>query len=79
MVPVDNGVIQAHFQALSPDSVYIFPNQIPACFGVGRFEIRGLGIPQAEAVMMLGGEHHIFHSGLFGGLWPTVLGHNQWD
>ena len=31
---------------------------------VGDIEIGGLGVPQAETVVMLGGENHIFHAGI---------------
>ena len=33
---------------------------------VGDIEIGGFGIPQAEAIVVLGGENHIFHTGILG-------------
>ena len=39
---------------------------------VGDIEIGGLGVPKAEAVVVLGGENHIFHTCIFGYTCPLL-------
>jgi len=69
VVPVQQGVIEPHLDPLRPEGVEIFPHQIPAAGGhrrvIGQFRVE-----QAEAVVVLGGEHGILHSGPFGGFGP---------
>ena len=65
MPPVNDGIIQAHPDALRPESLQEFPYQIPPAGRIGRFKIRQLGVKQAVSVMMLGGEHSILHSRFF--------------
>ncbi|MEN9968497.1 MAG: hypothetical protein RIR94_675, partial [Bacteroidota bacterium] len=38
---------------------------------VSHCVIREFGIKHAEAVVVLGGEHHVFHACIFGGFGPT--------
>ena len=70
MVPVNQGIVKANLQALSPECVHVFPHQIPARGGVGAFVIGELGIEHAKAFVMLGGEHGILHAGGLGGFGP---------
>ena len=60
VVPVQQGVVEPHFQALGPDGVHVLPHQVAAALGVGGLEIRVLAVEQAEALVVLGGEHQPF-------------------
>ena len=63
VVPVDQGVIQAHAEALGAHRVHKLPHKIAPTGGVRALIIRQLGIKQAEAVVMLGRQDDILHSG----------------
>ena len=65
MVPVDQRVIETDVQPLCAESVHIFAYQIPAAGCIGGFIIRIFAVEQTEALMMLGGQNRIFHSGGF--------------
>ena len=70
MVPVQQGVVKAHPQALRPEGIEKFPDDIPAHGGIGGLELRERGIKQAEAVVVLGGEDGIAHARLLCGPGP---------
>ena len=63
VVPVEQGVIQAHAEALGAHRVHKLPHKIAPTGGVRALIIRQLGIKQAEAVVMLGRQDDILHSG----------------
>ena len=70
VVPVDQGEVEAHPQALGPECLYEVPDDIPAQLGVGGLEVGILTVEEAEAVVVLGGQDHVLHAGLLGGLGP---------
>ena len=61
-MPVDQRIVEAHLQPLGPESVRIFPHQIPPKGGVGALVIGILAVKQAEALVMLGGQHRVLHA-----------------
>ena len=63
MVPVDEGIVKAHLQALGPECLHILPDEIPPGGGVGALVIRILGVKHAEALVVLGGHDGVFHTG----------------
>ena len=69
VVPVNDGVVEAHFQAAPAAGVHIFANDVPVhgAFGV---VIRQGAVKQAEAFMVLAGEHYILTPRIPGELGP---------
>jgi hypothetical protein len=65
MVPVHDGVIEADLDALSVAGIGQLLQDIALEGRGGNVEIRVLGIEQAEAVVMLGGDDDVFHTGAF--------------
>ena len=70
MVPIDDGIIEADLEPFGAEGVDVFAHEVAMRGRVGRLVIGQLGIEQAEAVVVLGGEHGVFHAGLFGELRP---------
>ena len=70
MVPVNQRVVKTDPNALGAKSVHKFPQQVAARGGVGRLVIRIGAVPKAEAFVVLGGQHHVFHAGRFGAARP---------
>ena len=69
VMPVNDGVVEAHFQAALAAGVHIFADDIPVhgAFGV---VIRQGAVKQAEAFMVLAGEHYILAARIPGELGP---------
>ena len=65
VVPVDQGIIQAHAQPLGAHRVHKLPHEIAAAGRVRALVVCQLGIEQAEAVVMLRRQHDILHPGAF--------------
>ena len=65
VVPVDQGVVQAHAQPLGAHRVHEFPHQIASAGRVCALVIRQFRVKQAKAVVMLRCQYDIPHSGLF--------------
>ena len=61
VMPVDEGIVQPYPQSLGSDSLHKFPYQIPSAERAGAFVVRPFGIEQAEAVVVLGGQHYVLH------------------
>ncbi len=72
MVPIDEGIIQAHLQPLGSECIQELPDQIPAAGSVGGLKIGILTIEQAEPVMVLGGEHGVAHARLSRSAGPSA-------
>lgn len=72
MVPVDQGIIKAHPEPFRPERFHVFLHQIPPRGGIGAFVVGVLGIEHAEAFVVLGGEHGVFHARRLGRLGPGV-------
>ena len=66
MVPIQQGIIQTHFQPFSPERLHVFPDQVPAAKSVGGFVVGQLAVEQAESIVVLGGKNRVFHPGLPG-------------
>ena len=66
MVPVDQRIIEADLQALGAEGIHVFLHKVAAGGRVGALVI-GIGaVKHAEAFVVLGGEHRIFHAGCLG-------------
>ena len=61
VMPVDQGVVQAHAQPLGAHRVHKFPHEVALTGGVRAFVVRQPGIKQAKAVMVLGCQYDILH------------------
>ena len=61
VMPVDQGVVQAHAQPLGAHRVHKFPHEVAPAGGVRAFVVRQFGIKQAKAVMVLGCQYDILH------------------
>ena len=72
VVPVDDRVVQANFQALGTERLEELGDDIASKGGLGRFPVGGLGVVEAETVVMLCGEHGIFHAGFTCGARPSA-------
>ncbi len=70
VMPVNEGVIEADVEALGAEGVHHLAEGVFAVGGVGDLVVGVLGVPQAEALVVLGGEDHVAHAGLAGGLRP---------
>src|SRR5437868_15155205 len=78
VVPIHQRVVKAEAQALRAGGFDVFMNEIAAgalfcCAVVGE-----LGVKVAETFVMLGSQHHIFLTGLFGKLGPGASGIRLW-
>ena len=68
--PVEQGEIQTDLQSFCADGINILCNEVAAAFRVGGFEISILAVEEAESIVMLGSQNHVFHTGLFRRLGP---------
>ena len=68
--PVEQGEIQTNLQSFCADGINVLCNEVAAAFRVGGFEIGILAVEEAETVVMLGSQNHVFHTGLFRRLDP---------
>ena len=68
--PVEQREIQTDLQSFCADGINVLCNEVAAAFRVGGFEIGILAVEEAETVVMLGSQNHIFHAGLFRRLCP---------
>ena len=70
MMPVDHRVIKTDLDSLCPEGLHIFPHQISSALGIGALIVGVSGIKQTKAIVMLCGEHRVFHAGLLRQLSP---------
>ena len=63
VMPIDQRIIEADFQAAAAKGAHDFFEQVSAPGRISRLVISELRIPQAEALMMLGGDDHILYAG----------------
>ena len=63
MVPVHQRIVEAEAQAFRACCVDVFPHEIATWAALGRTIVREFGIEVTEALVMLGGHHHVLHSG----------------
>ena len=63
--PVEQGEIQTNLQSFCTDGINVLCNEVAAAFRVGGFEIGILAVEEAESIVMLGSQNHVFHAGLF--------------
>ena len=69
MVPVQQRIVKAHANALGAERLHIFAHQVAAA-ALDRVIVGQFGIEQAEAVVVLCGQHGVLHTGLFAGVRP---------
>ena len=72
MVPVDDRVVEADAQAAGAERVHHRPDQVASGGRVGGLVVGQRAVPQAEAVVMLGGRHEVLHAGAGGRLGPAI-------
>lgn len=70
--PVHQRIIEAEFQAVAEAGISQGAEHILAPRGGGHVPGGQGGIPEAEAVMVFGRDHDVFHPGLFGGQHPGL-------
>ena len=70
MMPVHQRIIEADAQAFGPRRFDIFADHIALGTELDGIVVGELGVPVAEAFMMLGGQHHVFHARRLGELGP---------
>ena len=71
MVPVEQGVVEADLQAGRPDGVDVLSDDVLAVRRVHHRVVSQLGVPQAEALVMLRGQHDVLHARPLGLLGPV--------
>jgi hypothetical protein len=62
MVPVEQGVVKADLQAGRSDSVNVLGDDVLAVWRVHHRVVSQLGVPKAEALVMLRGQHDVLHA-----------------
>jgi len=69
---VEDGIIEKGLQALGPESVHIFADNVSFEGAVHDIVICCLCVPDAETAVMFGGETSVGHMGGFCGAGPLV-------
>ena len=69
-MPVDDGVVEADLEAFAAKGVDHGLEQVALCGRVGRFVVCERRIPQAEAIVVFGGDDKVLHARVFGFLRP---------
>ena len=72
MVPIEERIIEADPQAAPAEGLDEGFEEVATGGSVGRFVVGVLGIPQTEPLVVLGGDHEIFHSGVCRGFGPGI-------
>ena len=72
VVPVEQRIIKADPEPLGAESLDEGGDEVASMGRVGRLVLRDRTVPQAEALMVLGGQHHIFHAGGAGAARPLA-------
>ncbi len=72
VAPVDERVVETDLEVPRAEGVDHRPEHIFAPRCVGRFVVGERRVPQAEAVVVLGGDNDIRHARVFGRLGPRV-------
>jgi len=70
VMPVDHGMIEADFESFGAEGFDQGLDQVAASRGVGGLVVSELGVPEAEALVVLGGDDDVLHAGLSGELRP---------
>ena len=71
VAPVDQGVVEAHLQALCAAGFDKWTDEVPAVGCVAYVEIGFPGRPEAKAIVVLGGQCHVGHAGAPGAPGPV--------
>ena len=66
VVPVDQRIVEADLQSLGPARFHEGTDQVATGRGVRRLVVGQVGLEQAEAVVMLGGDDGVLHAGRLG-------------
>jgi hypothetical protein len=66
VVPVEQGVVEANLQAGRSDGVDVLGDNVLAVRRVHHRVVSQLGVPQAEALVVLRGQHDILHASPLG-------------
>ena len=61
VVPVEQRVVEPDFQPLRAERLEKLAHKVAVCRCVRRLEVGGGGVEQAEAVVVLGGQHRVLH------------------
>ena len=72
VVPVDEGVVEADLEALGAEGLDQGAEQVAPGGGVGGLVVGEGGVPEAEALVVLGGDDEVLHAGVAGLLGPDA-------
>ncbi len=72
VVPIGDGVVEAEGDAAGVAGVGEHGDDVALVRGVHHVEVGLLGVPEAEAVVVLGGEADVFHAGVLEDVEPGV-------
>ncbi len=72
MMPVHQGVVKADLEPELAAGLHVLPHQVAAGTSPGGVVGGLLGVPQQEALVMLGGHNHVLHPGLPGQAGPVA-------
>ena len=62
MMPVDQRVVEADLDPLGPERLDELGHQVPSERGVGDLVVAVRRVPQAESLVVLGGQHGVLHA-----------------
>src|SRR5262249_48357915 len=79
MMPVHQRVVEPNAQPLSSRGFQILTDQIASGTLLCGAIVRQLCVPQTEALVMLGGHHHVFLSGAASQSCPVARGIGLWS
>ena len=74
MVPVHQRIVEADAHALGAGGIDVLLDEVAAGALFGRAVIGEFGIEVAEALVVLGGHHHVFLAGSLGQFGPIASG-----
>ncbi|HUR07730.1 MAG TPA: hypothetical protein VM347_34665 [Nonomuraea sp.] len=72
VMPVEQRVVEAHAEPSAAEGLDDRADQVLSVRRAGHRVVGERGVPQAEAVVVLGREHHVPHPGSGGGLGPGI-------
>ena len=65
MMPVDQGIVQAHLQTFCTKGIEEFAHQIASRHGGSDVVVGVFAVEQTKSVVMLGSHYGVFHAGFF--------------
>ena len=72
VVHIEDGIVEVDFQPFGTESVGVFAHHVATQRTLHHVVVGGLGVPDAEAAVMLGGQTAVGHAGGLGCLGPLA-------